>query len=105
MVQRIATELIDETAADPRTRRSFDKVDMKRLKEKVALQICALTAGPCKYDGDPMKEVHAGLKITEAEFYAMVDIARGVLDRHVGEREKNELLRLLAPMKRDIVTP
>jgi hemoglobin len=51
-----------------------------------------------------MKESHAGLNITEAEFYLTVQFLRDALDARVGEREKNELLRLLAPMKRDIVT-
>ena len=67
--------------------------------------ICALSGGPCRYSGDDMKTTHAGLNITEAEFYALVEAERAALDHHgVGTREKNELLRLLAPMKRDIVT-
>ena len=52
-----------------------------------------------------MKIAHQGLDITEAEFYGFVDILRGTLNRaKVPESAKNELLRILAPMKRDIVT-
>ena len=52
-----------------------------------------------------MHLAHGGLKITEREFNSIVECLRSVLNRHgIGEREKNELLRLLAPMKRDIVT-
>jgi hemoglobin len=48
--------------------------------------------------------VHAGHQISEAEFYGMVEILRDSLRRHdVGLRERNELLALLAPMKRDVV--
>jgi hemoglobin len=104
VVTAIVDATIDRAATDPRTRRSFQKVDMKRLKLKIVEQICALTEGGCKYSGDPMKESHAGLNITEAEFYLTVQFLRDALDARVGEREKNELLRLLAPMKRDIVT-
>jgi hemoglobin len=51
-----------------------------------------------------MRETHAGHQITEAEFYGMVDSLRTVLrQRGTGITETNELLRLLAPMKRDIV--
>jgi hemoglobin len=51
-----------------------------------------------------MRESHKGLRITNAEFDLLVQFLRDALDRNkVGESEKNELLRLLAPMKRDIV--
>lgn len=96
---------IDLTANDPLTKRSFDKIDLKKLKLKIAEHICALTDGPCKYTGDPMKMVHQGLEINESEFFAMVEILRGTLNRaDVPESAKNELLRILAPMKRDIVS-
>ena len=96
---------IDLTAADPLTKRSFDKIDLKKLKLKIAEQICALTEGPCKYTGDSMKMVHQGMEINESEFFAMVEILRGTLNRaDVPESAKNELLRILAPMKRDIVS-
>ncbi|MCY7388271.1 MAG: group 1 truncated hemoglobin, partial [Burkholderiales bacterium] len=92
-------------ASDPLTKRSFDKVDLKIFKLKIAEHICALTHGPCKYTGDSMKVVHQGMDITESEFYAMVEILRGTLIRaQVGEGAKNELLRILVPMKREIVS-
>jgi hypothetical protein len=51
-----------------------------------------------------MRESHAGLHITEADFYDMVAVLRDVLkERHVDQKSTNELLKLLAPMKRDIV--
>ena len=104
-VAEFVGQTIDLTAADPLTKRSFDKVDLKKLKLKIAEHICALTDGPCKYTGDSMKLVHQGLEISESEFFAMVEILRGTLNRStVPESAKNELLRILAPMKRDIVS-
>jgi hemoglobin len=51
-----------------------------------------------------MREVHAGHHITQSDFYDMVSTLRDVLkERHVDLGATNELLRLLAPMKRDIV--
>jgi hemoglobin len=103
-VERIARDLVDRTVADPRTSRSFKDVKLDRVKEKLAEQLCEISGGPCKYTGDPMKPVHQGLKVTEAEFYLMVEFLRDVLDRGgVAEDARNELLRALAPMKRDIV--
>ncbi len=103
-MRQMVAETLATVSTDPRTRRTFEKVDMKRLQTKIVEHICALTNGGCTYTSDTMKQSHAGMNITEAEFYLMVEALRAALDRHVGEREKNELLKILAPMKRDIVT-
>ena len=87
------------------TSRSFEKVNLKRLGQQLTIHLCSLTGGPCTFTGDDMKTTHAGQDITQAEFYALVETLRQVLDdRGVGTREKNELLALLAPFKRDVVT-
>jgi hemoglobin len=105
VMARVVDDLIERTASDPRTRRSFAGIKLARVKEKLREQVCELADGPCKYSGDPMQPVHGGLKITEAEFLSMVQLLREALERAgVGEGEKNELLRRLAPMKRDIVS-
>lgn len=105
VVRQVATETIDRAATDPRTARSFKDVKLARVKDKLYEQFCEISGGPCKYSGDPMVEVHKGLKNTEGEFHWLVQFLRDALDHAgAGEREKNELLRLLAPLKRDIVT-
>lgn len=105
VVRAVVDQVIDRAANDARTARSFRDVKLSRVKDKLAEQVCELAGGGCKYTGDPMREVHRGLKNTEAEFALMVQFLRDALAANgVGEREKNELLRLLAPMKRDIVT-
>jgi hemoglobin len=103
-VAAIAAQLIDKVAADPMLGRSFKDSNLERIKKLLAEQICELSAGPCTYSGDSMKEVHAGHQISEAEFYCMVADLRVILkQRHVSQGATNELLRLLAPMKRDVV--
>jgi hemoglobin len=103
-VHAIANALIDRVSADPRHGMSFEDVNLKRLKRLLAEQLCELSGGPCKYSGSPMRESHAGLHITEADFYDMVAVLRDVLkERRVDQRSTNELLKILAPMKRDIV--
>ena len=104
VVAQVVNQTIDTVAQDPRVNRSFDQVNLKRVKSKLVEQICSLTRGGCEYTGDEMKLVHKGLKITEREFYALVEALRQALnDNGVGEREKNELLAILAPMKRLVV--
>lgn len=103
-VAAISSTLIDRVASDPSMGRSFKDSNLGRIKRLLAEQICDLSGGPCHYSGDSMKEVHAGHHISEAEFYGMVDTLRSVLrQRHVDLGATNELLRLLAPMKRDVV--
>lgn len=105
VIEAVVADTIDTLAASPEGKRSFEQVNLKRVKRLVAEQFCALADGPCTYNGDDMRVAHGGLEITEREFNAIVEVLRDALDKQgVGEREKNELLRLLAPMKRDIVT-
>jgi hemoglobin len=103
-VAAIAGALIDRVAADPHLGGSFKDTNLGHIKTMLAEQICELSGGPCRYSGDPMKETHAGHHISQADFYGMVADLRDILhERHVSMRATNELLRLLAPMKRDIV--
>ncbi len=103
-VRAISDQLIDRVAADPRIGASFQDVNLKRVKKLLTAQICELSGGPCRYTGDSMREVHAGLDITEADFYGMVAILRDIMRRrHVPIGARNALLGLLAPMKRDVV--
>jgi hemoglobin len=103
-VQAIAADVIDDAAHAPKLKRSFAKVGLPRVKKLLAEQLCEVTGGGCQYTGDSMHDVHAGLGITEAEFYGLVAVLRTSMRRHgVGLRERNELLKILAPMKRDVV--
>ena len=105
-VKAIADTLVDRVSVDPLTGPSFQGANLKRIKRLLAEQICELSGGPCRYSGDSMKEVHEGHHISQAQFYRVVGTLRDVLrERRVDQRSTNELLRLLAPMKRDIVEP
>ena len=104
VVTRLVDATIDQVVANHRLNQSFKDSDLKRIKEKLVEQICQLADGGCQYTGDPMRDVHAGHGISESEFYGLVEILRDhmrALD--IGLRERNELLALLAPMKRDVV--
>ena len=105
VLTKIVDESINEITNSPRTKRSFDGVKLAPLKESIVMQLCKITDGGCIYEGETMLNSHRDAKISEAEFDAFVDIFRKILTRHLATREKNELLKILAPMKRDIVTP
>jgi hemoglobin len=104
-VSAIASELVDRAAHDPLTARSWEKVELSRVKQMLAEYLCSQTGGGCTYTGDSMKDVHAGLDITEAEMYRLVEQLREVMqDRHIALRDRNAVLAILAPTKRDVVT-
>ena len=105
VLTKIVDDSIDEIVHSPRTKRSFDGIKLAPLKESIVMQLCKITDGGCVYEGETMLNAHRDAKISEAEFDAFVDIFRNTLTKYLPTREKNELLKILAPMKRDIVAP
>jgi len=105
VVTAVATQTIERAAHDPRTQRSFDGIRLATVEASLAQQLCAISGGGCKYEGETMAKAHHDLHIRPSEFDALVDMLREELDgAHVDAGAKNELLKLLAPMKRDIVS-
>jgi len=52
-----------------------------------------------------MKSGHADLGITKADFNALVEVLQTSMDaKGITFRSQNQLLALLAPMHRDIIT-
>ncbi len=105
----VLTKVVDDTLAlalaDARIKDTFKDTDMKRLAKLITEQFCELSGGPCKYSGDPMKEVHQGLGLSNMQFNALVEDLQAAMDRSgISSRTQNKLLALLAPMQRTIVT-
>ena len=103
----VVDDFVANVVADNRVNARFKALKPEQvltLRSYLADQICDATGGPCSYVGRDMKTVHAGMKITEAEWTATVENLVKALDKHkVGVTEKNELMGALAPMKKDIV--
>jgi len=92
-------------AKDDRIKAQFANADIPNLEAKLTDQICQATGGPCTYTGKDMKTAHAGMKITDADFNAMVEDLKASLDYFkVGAREQQDLIGALAKMHDDIVT-
>jgi hemoglobin len=100
----VIDDFVANVAADKRINARFAKTDIPHLKQMLVDQVCQATGGPCTYTGKSMRDAHKGMKITEAEFNALVEDLTLSLDKHnVGAREKSELLTALGGMKGDIV--
>jgi len=95
---------VGNVGGDARINGFFASTDLGKLKMHLVNQICEASGGPCTYTGRTMKQTHAGMGVDEAAFNALVEDLVKALDRHkVGKAEKDELLGILGPMKRDIV--
>ena len=92
--------------ADPRTGPHFQPANQQRIKEQLVEQLCALGGGPCVYKGADMKSSHSNLEIKKSDFHALVEVLQVSMDaKGIAFRKQNEMLALLAPMNRDIITP
>ena len=103
----VVDDFVANLVADPRVSGRFkglQPVAVFKLQTDLADQICDATGGPCAYLGRDMKAVHAGMKITDAEWTATVeDLVKSLNKFKVGAKEQQELLAILGPMKKDIV--
>lgn len=103
-VSRVVDRLIDRSAQDPRTRRSFEKTKLAVLKDSLTDYLCKVADGGCTYEGETMANSHAELAIRAHEFDLLVAFLREELDAQgVAAGDKNELLRRLTADRRDIV--
>lgn len=77
---------------------------MAQFKGLLVEQLCEASGGPCRYSGRTMRAAHAGMRITDTHFAALVeDLEKALNTLAVPAREKSELLALVGGMKSDIV--
>ena len=102
-------DFIGRLATDPQLGRFFvghSTDSLRRIRQLVVDQICEATGGPCYYTGRSMKESHAGMKLTSAEWDKGVQHLSATLDKFkVGATERQELLGAVGSLKGDIVEP
>lgn len=108
-ITAVIEEFVNNCAGDARINKFFADTakDPKRLakfKKHLVNQVCEASGGPCKYKGKDMKAAHKGMGIKDEHFNALVEDLVKALDKFkVPEKEKNELLGLLGPMKADMI--
>lgn len=103
-ITAVVDDFIGNVAADTRINQRFAGANIPRLKGRLVDQICEASGGPCKYTGQTMRDAHTGMKITDAEFTALVeDLVKSLDTFKVPAKEKGELLGALGSMKPDIV--
>jgi hemoglobin len=108
-VQAVASGLVDSILVDTRVNKWFthaatSPANADAYKAKLAEFICQNTGGPCKYNGHDMVSAHKGRDVTSDAFDAVVQDLVTVLDNlKVPQKEKEQLLGILGPLKSSIV--
>ncbi len=105
----VIDDFIGKVAADTRINAFFaaaaaSPARLNKLKLNLVNQIGEASGGPEKYTGLDMKSAHKGMKITDAQFNALVeDLQASLVKFSVESRTKIQLLGALGGMRADIV--
>lgn len=104
-IRMVMDDFVVRLKADPRIGDQFAATNADRLASQLTDQVCEATGGPCKYVGLDMKAAHAGMTITKAHFNALVEVLQTSMNAHnVPFDIQLEVLSMLAPMHRDVIT-
>jgi hemoglobin len=102
----LMADFVPRLVQDKRIGAFFKDTNQAHLAEQLTDQLCMVSGGPCTYQGVPMKDAHAEMGITKADFNALVEILQISMDaKGIPFTAQNKMLARLAPMHRDIVTP
>ena len=78
--------------------------NVDRFKQHMVEFITLASGGPAEYTGREMRAVHAGMKITNNEFDAMVGDIKTSMDKlAIPAREKRDLLAIVETTRKQIV--
>jgi hemoglobin len=104
-ITRFVAETVAISVADPRIEKDFDNINLDHLTRRIVLQFCQLTGGPCQYPGRDMYASHKGLHLATLDFNAFTEDLQIAMDHEgIPFPTQNRLIKILAPMYRDIVT-
>ena len=103
-VETVVDYFLANVAGDDRVNGRFADTDMAQLRGHLIDQVCEATDGPCTYTGKSMREAHAGMGITEAEFAIIAGhFAAAMEQAGVGSSDHATIMGVLSAMQDDIV--
>jgi len=104
-ITAVVDDFIRNVAADKRINVFFAHTDIPPFRQKLIDFFCAGTGGPCVYAGRDMKTAHTGMGVRNRDFNALVaDLGKTLKKFKVPAHEQTELVAVLGPMRKDIVT-
>jgi hemoglobin len=89
---------------NPRISRAAAHANPDDRRKKVVDYVCKLTGGPCEYTGRPLKQAHAPIHITDADWAIGGQLLLNALNKNnVREQEQIELFEIMDRLKPEIV--
>jgi hemoglobin len=106
-IAAVAGDLLPRLQADARLARfsqNRGEDGIKREKQLLVDFLCASAGGPTYYTGRDMKTSHKGMKISEADWSALLGHLQATLDAFkVPQVERDEVVAFVQSTKADIV--
>jgi hemoglobin len=109
-VKAVVHDFVGLAASDPKVdftrggKYGPDAAAMASLEKLLVELISTVSGGPLKYEGRPMKTVHQGMAITNAQFDALAgDLGIVLRKLKVPAKEADELLAIIASTRKDVV--
>lgn len=103
-ITAIVNAMLTNVADDMRIVHYFADANIVHVQHGLVTKFCAITGGPCHYDGLNMVDTHRGLHITPAAFNALVeDLQAAMAHLKIPLATQNRLLARLVPMRNEIV--
>ena len=104
-IRSLMDDFVVRLKADPRIGNQFKDTNLANLSKSLGDQLCQLSGGPCVYKGPDMKAAHASMDINKGHFNALVEVLQQSMNaRGIAFNRQNQMLALLAPMNRDVIT-
>jgi len=102
-ITRIANDIVDLHAKNPKIAARFAGSDLSALKTLAAEFFIAGSGGPQVYTGRDMLETHRHMNISDEEFMAVMDDAMTALDMSaIGDAEKADVLYIFYSLRPQI---
>ena len=102
----VVNDFFATVGADPRIARRFANADNPHFRAALVEQLCVTVGGPCRYTGPSMKDAHAALGISDAEFNSMAQDLRRSMDRQgVSVENQVAFAAALEPLRDEVVSP
>ena len=103
-VETLVDYFLANVGSDDRVNGRFADTDMAKLRGHLIDQVCEATDGPCTYQGKSMREAHAGMGVTEAEFAIIAGHFAAAMEKAgVSASDHATIMSVLSAMQDDIV--
>jgi len=103
-VKAIVNSLIKEIGSDKQIFHYFADSRISRFRTNLTQHLCAISDGPCNYEGDSMTDIHTGMNINEKDFNHLVDLLiNAMYTQNIPHNVQNQLLARLAPLRQQVI--